>query len=986
MLKQKWNIDKSTFVLVALCMGVLYTQAHAQQAPKPVFTLDFSKGMSATGAAGQKIPARLEGTFITQDSPHGKAMRSGPGAGYLHFPAKNIINPKSGTVEMWVSPLDWDGSEDKFHVFFDARGQGSIYLYKYYQGGLKILTAPKAGGPYYSVNADIKNWKPGQWHFIAGTWSQSRLAVYVDGKLVKSATQLSLPASISGEFEIGDDPWEEPGISRTSQSLVADVRIYDRALSAQHIAAHFKGDYDTVILPSLQNADLDWTVDAKTRAITPSIAIAESDSDAVNLRVDFTLLENKTIVQERRDRPFNEALISNATFKAISAPGDYTLRVALHDTSGKNYGETSKTLTVPDMAQWMNNTIGENAGVLPPWTPLQVQKKTDGGFLVLCWGREYQFGASAWPTQIVSKKEKLLAAPIRLKVLLGGKEVVWKNASAKVVSQSPETVEIEGRAVADSGLVLSTKMRLEYDGMMLTTMHLQVPHNSAPDNVTLDIPLRASNALYRHRYTAAPRREQKTFTGALEQKEGVIDSSPYLPAAWLGDNDRGLFWFCESAQFWPNWKSKTAFQTVRENNAVTQRFTLLNGQPLPDNWDYQFGLQATPVKPFPNNWRAHRLAPLAGATLETYWPNGEVSSTHFRDDAMYPFGYPAAANPELFQKRVDESHSKGRLVIPYSLLNGIAAKAPEWKWFHDIWDVHHLDPPVHLVSPTQETWRDFVIWKSKGFMEKYKLDGFYNDLTYPYGWAVPEANTGWFDGKEWQQTFPMLAYRKLYRRDYAMVKQNNPNAFLIGHISSRMAIPVVGYEDAFLDGEQFRGKVKDSYMDVMSLDQWRTTFTGRQWGVIPIFLPEFDAETAAKIKPTRGLAALLMLHDITTVWPNWSNVKVWNKMYNALDKFGYVKSTFIPYWSSQPPASTDMKDVYISAYKRNDGRALLVVGNTSREPRQGTVTLNANALNLPIGKVLLWPDGTPLADQNGKINISMDGLDYRLILVEKPPA
>jgi hypothetical protein len=63
----------------------------------------------------------------------------------------------------------------------------------------------------------------------------------------------------------------------------------------------------------------------------------------------------------------------------------------------------------------------------------------------------------------------------------------------------------------------------------------------------------------------------------------------------------------------------------------------------------------------------------------------------------------------------------------------------------------------------------------------------------------------------------------------------------------------------------------------------------------------------------------------------------------------------------------------------------VVVGNTSREPRSGTVTLNAKALGLPVGKVLSWPDGKSLPDENGKVQISMDGLDYRLILVGNTP-
>jgi hypothetical protein len=383
------------------------------------------------------------------------------------------------------------------------------------------------------------------------------------------------------------------------------------------------------------------------------------------------------------------------------------------------------------------------------------------------------------------------------------------------------------------------------------------------------------------------------------------------------------------------------------------------------------------VKEIPKGWRKWRLAPASRATIEVPWPDGKPNS-------MKHFGYAEAADPQVFQKRVDEAHTKGRGVLPYSLLNGMEDQAPEWKWFHTRWDVHHHDPPARLVSPTREDWRDFVVWKNKQFMERHRLDGFYHDLTYPYGWAVPEANTGWFDGKEWQLTYPMMAYRELYRRNYAALKAVNPKAFLIGHIYGRMAPPVLGYEDAYLDGEQLRGKVKDSYMDVLSLDQWRAGFMGRQWGVIPIFLPEFSAEHYKVIEPTRGLAALVMLHDVS-VWPIWSARVVWQTMYDALDSFGYVDSEFIPYFSPRPPGQTNMKDVYISVYRRKDGRALAVVANTSRENRRGYVTLDGARLGLPTARVISWPDRAEIVAKNGRLSLEVPRLGYRLLLIGKAP-
>jgi hypothetical protein len=961
----------STLLGLLLFCGI----AHAQ--PQPALSLDFEDGVNATLPGGKTLAPRVEGKVELQNGKFGKAFKSGPDSGYLHFPTEGIVSLRAGTVEMWVMPIDWTGEERAFHSFFDARGPGgSLFLYKYFTHDiLLMLTASAPGGPNQSARANVASWKPGEWHHIAGTWSPRRQDVYVDGKLVDSNVP-NLPTKLNPEFRLGDHPWNEASITRTSSSLIDNVRIYDRALSPDHIAAHFAGDYTKTVAPSLESGQLDYSIHPQTRTLTASLGITQADVDTAKLRADFSLTRDGQLIEASNGRTFDEALVSEADFKPLAA-GAYQLNAVLRDASGREYGRRSIAINAPDVAQWKNNGIGENAGVLPPWTPLQVKRGAKSTFSVSCWGREYRFGASAWPLQIVSQNQNLLAAPIELQILSGGKEYQWKNGSAKIVSQSPEAVEIEGRASTASGVLLTTLLRLEYDGLMVATMKLQALPDFKPDTVTLEIPVHKEHALYRHRWSDGKLNKQKIFAGALPDGVGVVDASDFLPAAWLGDNERGLFWFCESAQFWPNWKDENAFQTVRANDAATQRFTLLEGQSLPPNWSYQFGLQATPVKPIPRDWRKWRLTPAPRANLDVPWP-------YDKPDSMEFFGYAAAKNPVIFQKRIDDLHAKGIKALPYSLLNGLDPATPEWKWFYTRWQVHHLDPPAELVSPTQEDWRDFVIWKTQIFLKQYKLDGFYHDLTYPYGWNEPAANTGWFDGQEWQNTYPMLAYRELYRRNYAMVKADNPNNFLIGHIGMRLAIPVVGYEDAYLDGESLMYRLKDSYLDVMPLAEWRTRFWGRQWGVIPIVLPEFRGQAARDIQPTRGLAALVMLHD-SSVWPIWSNSEAWKEMYDALDAFGYVDSEFIPYFDPNPPASTDMKDVLISVYKRKDGRALAIVGNTSREDRSGTVTLSAKRIGLPTSGVLSWPDKTALAQDGGKIKLDVPRLGYRMLLIGKVP-
>jgi hypothetical protein len=962
----------------------------AVEPPKPVFTLDFSQGENAISASGEKIPARVEGTFILEDTARGKAMKSGPGAGYLHFPAKNIINPKEGTIEMWVSPVDWEG-EQKFHVFFDARGQGSLYLYKYFTGNvLLMLSAPTVNGPYYSANYHYKDWKPGEWRFIVGTWSPTHLSIYVDGNLGATVERPELPESITGEFMVGDNPWNEPSLSRTSQSLITGVRIYDRMLKPEHIAAHYKGDYSAIVPLAADTPILKQTHDINKRQLISTLNMLGIDTGNSPVKAEFSLQQNGRVLE--KNKPQDAEGITSSTFSTKDlAAGTY--QIVADVTAGEQHALVSRDFIVPD-ASWIGNTIGKEDKVLPPWTPLRT-KTTKNSIIVTCWGREYHFNNAAFPTQITAQNQPLLSKPVELKVHLGQAKLNWRGETIRLKSATPTHALLTGAAEADSPqgkLRLTTEIRIEYDGLVWLSAELQTPQGFKADSISLEIPMRDKNAIYRQNWSGNENNADYK-SGSLPAGMGVLQENAFLPYSWIGDNDRGLVWFCETARHWPNFKSKNAFQIERGHDSVTTHLNLLQEQEVPQKWKFEFGLQATPVKPLPEDWRKWRVKPSngvdgVGTTAAVPWPSLNPDTTLY-------FGYPEALNPDAYEKMIVRHHAEGKAVIPYLLLNGTPSVSPEWIWFEEAWDSHRGETLpynwgyLHYIAPTAEHWQDFVIWKTKQFVDKYEIDGAYHDLTYVFGWNTPAVQTGWFDGKEWQKTYPFLAYRELYRRNYAMFKGKNPKSFLWAHNSPVELIPVLAYEDAYLSGETLRNPMlgKENYTEVLSLDQWRTEYTGRQWGVIPFFLPEFDAAKSKEEKPSRGLAALVMLHD-TLVWagPGQGNVSVFNKMYEALDKFGYQDSTFIPYWSEHPPASTEMKDVYISAYKRNDGRALIVVGNTASVPRKGNVVLNLKSLGLPVTKVLSWPDGTPLPMKDDTVALDMDGLDYRLLLVGTPPA
>jgi len=118
-------------------------------------------------------------------------------------------------------------------------------------------------------------------------------------------------------------------------------------------------------------------------------------------------------------------------------------------------------------------------------------------------------------------------------------------------------------------------------------------------------------------------------------------------------------------------------------------------------------------------------------------------------------------------------------------------------------------------------------------------------------------------------------------------------------------------------------------------------------------------------------------------WPIWSNISVWNKMYEALDSFGFKNSTFIPYYDSNPPAlAKNLKDVYISAYKKTD-EALIIVSNLSKNKISGTVTLNCPALGLKkISSLYSFSDNAKANFNENTISVNLNPSSYQLFWVK----
>ncbi|MBU0608008.1 MAG: LamG domain-containing protein [Armatimonadetes bacterium] len=947
----------------------------------PVATISFDRDFNAQSPGGV-VTGTPENKPELAPGKVGQALKCGPKFGHVLYPTKGLLNRESGTVEMWVCALDWKADDGKFHVFFETRGQGALYLYKYWTGvNLLMLTCPDVAGPYASSQAPT-DFAPGVWHHVAGTWGPQGVMAYFDGKPAGVAPMGgALPQKLGDTFRIGDEQWQFP---RETSSLVDEVRIYDRALTPAHLAAHAKGDLAFTVPLSAATCRLDADVNPVDYTVAARLDTGGADVADDKLTVRLGLVAGGGALPP--DGPALPVKGGQAVAKLAFTsrqPGDYDL-LAVVTPQGAAPFTLKRPVAIPT-TEWLGNNIGLEDKVLPPWTPLQA-KGTD----LSVWGRTYSLRESALPTQITTAGAQVLSRPISLNLSSDGKPVPWTAQQVKLLSSSPTKAALEANAVADVAgqpVRFRTSIKAEYDGLVVFDITCDQPDALPLDGLTLDLPVKAENAIYRHRYgpTWIP------TSGNVPPGEGVVDKTKWVPFAWLGDNDRGLFWFTEDDRAWANGQAENALEIVRQGDEIILRLNLLNkGEKLPADWRFTFGLQATPVKPIPKDWRKWRMTGVlqgdkvtAKQNVQIVWPNP------VRKGSLAAFGWPEARDPESFSAEINSLHDQKLLAVPYLCLTWVTDSTPEWQFFRPEWDMGGRDPSIPdagwkhafaLASPNGKGYQDFIMYRTKQFVDRYGIDGSYHDQTHPYMSNAVPTGVGYTRNGIPVRGTPILGYRELYRRNYALFKGLGKPTFLQAHMSGKVTIPILAYEDSYLDGEHFRGVVKDSYLDVMTLDSFRCEYMGRQWGIMPFFLPEFDEENRPKVEPTRGLMALLMVHDVN-VWPIWCNGAVIDEAFKALDDFGWVESEFIPYFDPKPPAATDLKDVYISAYQKADGAVLLVVANLGREDREGQVKVDLARLGLKTATAQSWPDKAALPMPNATLTLPIPGLGYRMVVV-----
>ncbi|MBC7227449.1 MAG: carbohydrate binding domain-containing protein [Thermoflexales bacterium] len=196
----------------------------------------------STAGANGETPTTAQGAgYVAGKWGQALALASG---GALKYPRLYNLPLDEGTIELWVA-LRADGSDPRYtaksHFLFFYQDAGGDYLLIGQSKDSRILyTGGTVNGQWqsaYGGKAFMGNWKAGEWHHLAFTYSASGnfMRFYVDGLLTADTNEGHYwpPDADGAEFSIGGSPWW----GNVADYWIDAVRISGRVASAEEIAA-----------------------------------------------------------------------------------------------------------------------------------------------------------------------------------------------------------------------------------------------------------------------------------------------------------------------------------------------------------------------------------------------------------------------------------------------------------------------------------------------------------------------------------------------------------------------------------------------------------------------------------------------------------------------------------------------------------------------------------------------------------------------------
>lgn len=652
-------------------------------------------------------------------------------------------------------------------------------------------------------------------------------------------------------------------------------------------------------------------------------------------------------------------------------PGEWELHARLATRDCPDIPGPIATFEVASFG-WEQNRLGEDAGVVPPFTPLAVDGNRVDAVL-----REHTLATTGLWSRVSANGKSLLAKPMRWVIVANGSPQRIDARPVGIRAMAPDHVAVTAEFAAGP-LAFRLDADFATDGLYSARLHIGGEPHTRVDRLDLVIPLAPERASLMNAITDETRIH---YLGTVPDGSGTVWSAAqaprrqldagFVPYVWVGDEERGIAWLAESTRdFW--FAPGDSVSELRRRDGMLELVIHFASSPgaLGRERDIRFALQATPTKPRPSHagsWRLWQLACDAGSSFVAvcplpagfYWGTasryGDVTP---RDGGKELFRWMAdarsgpASQPPLgkwldrygvapadraealasleFTMRVLAMPTKATIV--YMDAQG-AAWGPEFSVYGDEWrpapfgDRDGKDEPLVRSLPTipRASYRDRLLWHLDRLLAANAADGVFFDNTFLRASFDDHVGTAYRD--ERGQLHPgveIYALRDLLQRAQTLVWKRRGGWWNVAHLTTTPISAIHGFAGFSLDGEWRYGN--DDFQQRFSRDLLRASGLGSQLGTVPVWLPGMlDASGPRREELRRQLFGITALHEIRVMDTLGDSLGTWWKLLRT-QGYGDAECEVGHYWDAAPIVTVSGVDANALAIRCGQKITALVVG------------------------------------------------------------
>ncbi|MBP7706159.1 MAG: hypothetical protein KA243_02825 [Candidatus Aminicenantes bacterium] len=631
--------------------------------------------------------------------------------------------------------------------------------------------------------------------------------------------------------------------------------------------------------------------------------------------------------------------------------------------------------------RWLDSTLAQDDGVVPPYTPVEVEK-----FTVKCLGRSLAIGRDGFPARIRSffapemtrlRKEPVdvLAAPMALRVVDGGgNELDWTPSvtGPRVSRRGPGAVAWEADN-CNGDFLMRLEARMEFDGFVDCRVAVTARRDLDVADIRLEVPWSEAAATYMMGLGFKGGRRPDSFEWAWDPKKNQ-------DALWLGAVHAGMqvglraenysrplntnFYLSKPLHMPPSWWNEgRGTVTVRTADAGTAgngpgaRAVVLRAASGPrrvrtgETLHFDFTLLITPFKPIEPGRHFRERYFHAFEPLEKIAAAGANVVNVHHANAVNPYiNYPFLRVPEM-AAYVGEAHRRGMKVKIYNTVRELSNRAPElfalrslgreiftggpgggYSWLQEhlggdyiaAWFVPELKDAA-VINSGMSRWHNYYIEGLDWVARNIGIDGLYLDDVA-------------FD-------------RTTMKRVRKVLDRNRPGALIDLHSANQYNVRDGFASSANLYLEHFPYLNRlwfGEYFDYAASgpDYWLVETSGLPFGLMGEMLQDGG-------NPWRG-----MVFGMTARLP-WAGDP--RPLWKAWDEFGLAESEMVGWWVEKNPVRTGRDDVLATSYVRRGGggaggarnATMVAVASWADGPVDVRLTVDWKALGLDPKKVTL---------------------------------